>query len=97
MAYREQENCHNGLNNLLEKNAFDHSPFGHQILIVLLILGVQPIILKRPQQNINPGIYPVDYDRDKSTQQFIGHRKTHASKITNSSAENRGWHENWSP
>lgn len=75
--YLKEDDGDDGLNKLLKENASNHSGFWNQVLLILVFLGVQSVILKEPEKHIYPRIQPIDENRDKSTQQFIGYGKLH--------------------
>ncbi|KAL0917020.1 hypothetical protein M5K25_012059 [Dendrobium thyrsiflorum] len=70
-TYQKQNSGDCGLNQLLKKNALDDCRYCHQILLVLLLSGMQPEPIQGWQDLVNPRIEPVNDDRGKGTHHLI--------------------------
>jgi hypothetical protein len=72
-TYREDDGRHSRLHKLLQENALDDFPLGHQVLAVLLLPRVQPVpVHGLPKRHVHARVDPVHQDGHKDGQCFVG-------------------------
>ena len=76
--YREEKKGDSDLKRLLNKDAPDDRPLGHNVPD-LLPLGMEPVVVhpEPVQDDVEPRVEPVHRNRHEGAQQLVGDRKCH--------------------